>query len=61
MTPSLCSLKLDCLINTSHIQLFIGGESLSYDLLSKILNKSILIGLMWFDKNTNLWGFINSL
>jgi amino acid adenylation domain-containing protein len=55
MTPSLCILKLDALINTSHIQLFVGGESLSWNLLNQILNKSIKVINFYGPTETTIW------
>ena len=39
MTPSLCRLNLNCLVNTHNIKLFVGGENLTLHLLQKILSK----------------------
>ena len=60
MTPSLCSLKLDYLMNTSNTTLFIGGEKLSHDLLSKILNKSINIINLYGPTETTIWSLSKS-
>lgn len=55
MTPSLCELKLDSLINTSNIKLLIGGENLSHDLLIKILSKSMDVINVYGPTETTIW------
>ena len=55
MTPSLCDLKLDNLINTAHIKLFVGGENLNDNLLEKILSKSIHVINVYGPTETVIW------
>lgn len=55
MTPTLCDMKLDCLINTDNTKLFIGAESLSQDLLVRILKKSIDVAHWYGPTETTIW------
>ena len=55
MTPSLCRLNLNCLVNTHGIKLFVGGEDLTLDLLQKILSKSITVVNFYGPTETTIW------
>lgn len=55
MTPTLCDLKLDCLINTENTKLFLGAESVSQDLLLRVLNKSIDVVHLYGPTETTIW------
>ena len=55
MTPSLCKLKLNYLLNTSYIKLFLGGEKLSKSLLSSILRKNIETINFYGPTETTIW------
>ncbi len=55
ITPTLCDLKLDLLMNTEDTKLLIGAESLSHDLLAKILNKSINVVHLYGPTETTIW------
>lgn len=55
ITPSLCDLKLDGLINTNNTKLFIGAESVNRDLLVRVLNKSIDVVHLYGPTETTVW------
>jgi len=55
MTPSLCRLNLNCLVNTHNIKLFVGGENLKLDLLQKMLSKSITVVNFYGPTETTIW------
>ncbi|MDN5907724.1 MAG: amino acid adenylation domain-containing protein, partial [Staphylococcus equorum] len=55
MTPSLCEVKIDCLMNTDSIVLLIGGENIKRDLLSKLLRKSISVINVYGPTETTIW------
>jgi amino acid adenylation domain-containing protein/non-ribosomal peptide synthase protein (TIGR01720 family) len=55
ITPSLCSLKLEAFKNTSHLKLLIGGENLSFELLQKVLSKSIDVVNVYGPTETTIW------
>ena len=55
MTPSLCNLKIDNLTNIHCVKLFIGGESLDYILLRKLLNQSVDVINVYGPTETTIW------
>jgi len=55
MTPSLCDLKLDFLVNTSQLKIFVGGEKLVPALLNKTLNKFKNIINAYGPTETTIW------
>jgi amino acid adenylation domain-containing protein/non-ribosomal peptide synthase protein (TIGR01720 family) len=55
MTPSLCEIKIDNLVNTTDLTLLVGGESLNSKLLLKILNKSIHVINVYGPTETTIW------
>ncbi|MBP7006902.1 MAG: amino acid adenylation domain-containing protein, partial [Candidatus Pacebacteria bacterium] len=55
MTPSLCDLKLDFLVNTLHLKLFVGGEKASKVLLDKGLNKFKSVVNFYGPTETTIW------
>jgi amino acid adenylation domain-containing protein/non-ribosomal peptide synthase protein (TIGR01720 family) len=60
MTPSVCNLKLDSLINTDKMLLLIGGENLTYNLLLRILSKSINMVNVYGPTETTIWSVSKS-
>lgn len=55
MTPSLCALKLDSLMNTQKTQFFVGGENLTANLLNKILDKFKVVINFYGPTETTIW------
>lgn len=55
MTPSLCEIKINELKNTRSMKLIIGGEKLSHNLLSRILNKKINVINVYGPTETTIW------
>ncbi|MBP9743123.1 MAG: amino acid adenylation domain-containing protein, partial [Burkholderiales bacterium] len=55
MTPSICNIKLGCLINTSNVMVLIGGERLEINLVNKLVRKNINYINLYGPTETTIW------
>ena len=61
MTPSLCRIKLDNLVNVAATNLLIGGEKLTKELLQQLLLKNANIFNVYGPTETTIWSTANYL